>query len=118
MPLTPLADRAAPTPLAGMTYPHYASNLLSDERGGPVVSDGATDPHPSGLVLARLSAAAEATLLSVLVKAPHRKQGIGTALVQAAEQLLRERGATVGSGTYPSGKESTPAVERVLAKCG
>ena len=111
--LLPLTDRASAVPFAGMTYPHFVPALL----GGSAVAVGATDPEPCGLVLAELQGD-HAVVRSVLVKATHRGRGIGTRLMRAAEDALRARGATGLSGTYPAGKETTPALERVLAKCG
>lgn len=115
--LTPLADRAAAIPFAGMTYPHFVPALLGVTPDGPAIAIGATDPEPCGLVLAQLQGSS-AVVRSVLVKATHRKRGIGTELLKAAEDAARARGATELSGTYPAGKDATPAVERVLAKCG
>jgi GNAT superfamily N-acetyltransferase len=115
--LLPLADRAAAVPFAGMTYPHFVPALLAVAPDGPGIAIGATDPQPCGLVLVQVHGA-DALVRSVLVKATHRKQGIGTLLLKAAEEAARARGATHLSGTYPAGKDATPAVERVLAKCG
>lgn len=115
--LTPLTDRTAAVPFAGMTYPHYIPTLLGVTPDGPVVAIGATDRDPCGLVLAELHGD-HAQLRSVLVKATHRNRGIGSMLVTAVEASLRARGAAGVSGTYPAGKDATPAVERTLAKCG
>ena len=115
--LLPLTDRAAAVPFAGMTYPHYIPTLLGVTPDGPTLAIGATAPEPCGLVLAQI-ADSHAHIRSVLVKAAHRKQGIGTTLLRAAEEALRARGVTTVSGTFPGGKDTTPAVERILAKCG
>jgi hypothetical protein len=102
-----------------MTYPHYAPTLLSATTDGPVVALGATDDEhqPCGLALAKLDGA-EAVLLSVLVRPDCRRAGLGTSLVREIEARVRDRGATELSGIYPLGKDATPAVERVLTKCG
>jgi GNAT superfamily N-acetyltransferase len=115
--LASLTERATAIPFAGMTYPHYLPHLLGVTPDGPVIAVGADISGPCGLVLARVSDG-EGEVLSVLVRAEHRNKGIGTALVEAIEDRLRERGAAIVHGTYPTGKESTPAVERVLAKRG
>jgi hypothetical protein len=98
-----------------MTYPHYIPTLLA--TAPTTLAIGARNPEPCGLVLVEVPNG-EAILRSVLVKAPHRRAGIGTTLVRAAEEALRTVGITHISGTYPAGKDSTAAVEGLLARCG
>ncbi|HUR53373.1 MAG TPA: GNAT family N-acetyltransferase [Gemmataceae bacterium] len=117
--LLPIADEAAARPFAAMTYPYYAPDLLAASADGPVVAVGATDDdrRPCGLALAKVTGT-DAALLSVLVQPDRRRAGLGTELVRAVEERVRERGAAELSGIYPLGKDATPAVERVLTKCG
>jgi GNAT superfamily N-acetyltransferase len=73
-----------------------------------------------GLALARVSREdrGEATLLSIAVKGPWRRQGLGTRLLGALEEELRRRGCRRVGLTYVSGNPSTPAVERMLSRHG
>jgi hypothetical protein len=82
-----------------------------------VVAWGAVADAPCGLALAQLDGT-EATLLSVSVIPEQRQQGFATRLLQSLEVRLRELGATTLTGTYPLGKPTTPAVERLLSRAG
>jgi GNAT superfamily N-acetyltransferase len=115
--LHPLFDEPAARPFAAMTYPHHVPDLLSASATGPIVAVAATDDAPAGLALAKLDGP-EAALLSVLVRADLRRTGVGAALLGAIEDRVRELGATELVGVYPLGKDATPAVEALLARCG
>jgi hypothetical protein len=48
----------------------------------------------------------------------YRGQGLATALVEAMEETLRERGAASVEAVYTTGKASIPAIERIFEKRG
>jgi GNAT superfamily N-acetyltransferase len=75
----------------------------------------------AGLALAELPLDAGGPppeLLSLFVSPAARCAGVGTALLAALERELAARGASLLAAVYTAGKESTPAVERVLEKRG
>ena len=59
-----------------------------------------------------------AELLSVFVVEHARNRGVGTALVHAAERGARSVELPSITAVYTSGRPGTPALERVLQKCG
>jgi len=113
-----------------------------DERSGPAyvhlafVKDKAAlsrlDPHgpylavglrvlgwPVGLGLAVLDAeSGHGAVRSLAVAPPCRGRGIATALLTTLEDGLRARGCTHAHIHYSDGPGTTPALERVLQKCG
>jgi|WetSurMetagenome_2_1015567.scaffolds.fasta_scaffold288574_2 GNAT superfamily N-acetyltransferase len=117
---------------AAMTFPAYRHLLslepaprLPDEPEQRVVQavgvlacDG---DRPVGLALAEIPATpgeGSAELLSLFVAPDHRRQGIGSALVEAIETELRIRGFVAVDATYTTGKPSIEAVERIFSRRG
>lgn len=114
-----LQDATAATPFLGMTYRSYAPLLVALADGGPGVAVAATGDVPLGLALAELKGQGETAQVQSLYVVPNaRKQNIATRLLTVLEHELAGRGVGDVFGVYPSGKETTPAVERVLAKRG
>jgi GNAT superfamily N-acetyltransferase len=110
------ADQAAP--FLGMTYRSFVPLLTALTPDGPAVAIGAFTDQPAGLAVAELKSAETAMLLSIYVVPAARQRGIGTGLVTATEEALVARGIVEVHAVYPSGKESTPFVERLLAQRG
>ncbi len=118
-------------PFAGMTFPAYRHLLEGvparrhqDAAGAPTIRPLAigllVEEEPAGLALAELpmEAGHEPELLSIWVTPSLRGRGLGTLLVAAAEQAVAERGFRRLEAVYTTGKASTPAVERILARRG
>ncbi|MFK7692084.1 GNAT family N-acetyltransferase [Paenibacillus sp. HJGM_3] len=81
--------------------------------------DGARKTEAVGLLLLHCPAGSEgAEVVSLFVKAPYRRRGIGTALLRLAEGLLQERQRSKLSLIYYSGKPITPAIESFLHREG
>lgn len=77
----------------------------------------AIDDRPVGIAAASMpnnSGVADAHALKVLP--PHRGRGVGTALLERLEDLVRETGARVLQGSFRASISSLPALERVLEK--
>jgi GNAT superfamily N-acetyltransferase/SAM-dependent methyltransferase len=106
--------------LAGMTYPAFRSNLLGtgpNRTSMGVVAN--SDEGPCGLALAHPAVGNElAQVLSVFVVPQFRRQGIGGELLTRITTLLQERGEPRVVVSFPTGKEATPIVERMLARRG
>jgi len=114
-----------------MTFPVYR-HLLSLELAPrhPEQGDTATvqplavaahaGNEAAGLVLAAIptSTGKVPEVLSLFVAAAHRNQGVGTRLVLELENLMRGGGVRTVEAVYMSGKESVPAIERILEKRG
>lgn len=115
-----------------MTFPAYR-HLMSLQQAlrlpsepeqrlvQPVALVARAAGQPVALALAELPVRATdgaPELLSVLVSAAHRGQGVATALVAAMEDALRARGAAAVEAVYTTGKPSIDAVERIFAKRG
>ena len=123
----------APMAFIAMTFPAYRHLLSFDDKSTRHVDT--TDNRwirplalaawhgnvPVGLVLAELPVTPDGTapqLLSMFVDPKFRDQGVGTALVNALETLIRERGFAYVEAVYMTGRPGTEAIERVLAKRG
>jgi GNAT superfamily N-acetyltransferase len=129
---SPVVIEEARAPLdeawAAMTFPLYRPLLPLVGTGAaaaqgalPIACRALERDRPVGLVLAQHTAAAldSAELLSVYVAAAYRGRGIATRLVACLEHAARDRhGVGELTGSYMTGKPSTPAVERVFEKCG
>jgi GNAT superfamily N-acetyltransferase len=115
--LSEVADRQA---LAEMTYPAYRECLLTAEPGQETVGVVAfTEGKPCGLALAQLCwSGTPAEVLSVFVERSRRGQGIGGQLLARITDLLKEQNEPLVLARYPRGRESTPAVEYLLANQG
>jgi GNAT superfamily N-acetyltransferase len=107
-----------PQTLAGMTYPQYRPKLLLTGPDPRVLGVVAAGEGPCGLSLAELSPGEPARILSLFVLPSARRQGLGGELLARLTDQLRDRGERLALAVYPTGKESTPAVERILARQG
>jgi GNAT superfamily N-acetyltransferase len=123
-----------PPGLEEMTFPVYRPLLTlapasrHPEQGDarrirPVAVVARSAGRLAGLALAELPlepepGGAPPELLSLFVKPAARCAGVATALLAALERELRSRGVSRLATVYTAGKESTPAVERVLEKRG
>jgi GNAT superfamily N-acetyltransferase len=111
-------DQAAP--FREMTYPAYVPFLDTLGVDPDTIAIAAFAPEgdePLGLGLARTGQPL-AQVLSLFVVEPARRKHIGTGLLAHLEEALAERGAPAAFLTYPSGRESTPAVEQIVARRG
>lgn len=100
------------------TYRAYQHILYGLESGGRVAAFGAlVDGVPAGMSICEFTPASS-NIVSICVGAEFRNQGVGAALLTAAEEELTARGSEQAVLTYATGKPTTPALERMLAKCG
>jgi GNAT superfamily N-acetyltransferase len=108
------------TPYLGMTYRSFTPLLLALNDAGPGVAVAAVGDVPLGLALAELKGQGESAQVQSLYVVPAaRRQGIATQLLARLEDALANvYGAGDALAVYPGGKDSTPAVERLLAKRG
>ena len=105
------------SPFLGMTYPSFSARLSNLERETALLALGAWKGLPAGLALAEIKPYS-AEVLSLFVGALFRRQGIAGALLARLEHELSQRGVGRLSLTYPSGKPTTAALERLLQKNG
>ena len=102
-----------------LTFPSFQPYLQTLIIGGNLVAIGAADGNrPIGLALAESRADGSAKILSILVQARDRRQGVGTALLTRLEQELHSYGSSTAAIVYAAGKPTNPALERLLQKCG
>lgn len=109
----------APPAFAGMTFSSHAALLRGLTPQGEVIALApVADGTPIGLALARIDAdGIGAEVLSLFVQPTLWRQGIGTALLEAVEQVMRERRCREARIAYSTGPSSA-ALERVLQKRG
>lgn len=92
MTLLPL-DPITVAPFAGMTFPRYQRLLASVGTPEHIAIGALGSDQPAGLVLAKHALAERlGTVLSLFVSAPHRRQGIASALLTSVESQLRDAG--------------------------
>lgn len=117
---------------AGMTFPAYRHllalqptvRLPSEPEQWPIMPIALvarTPDGPAALAIAERPMSGgdhAAELLSVFVAAEHRRQGIGTALVEGIEGALAASGQPVVEAVYTTGKPSIAAVERIFERRG
>jgi GNAT superfamily N-acetyltransferase len=128
-----LESLRAPVPpfLATMTFPAYRHLLALDpasrhpDQGDlrlvqPLGVLAMRDGNPAGLVLGEVPIGDQGApeMLSLYTEQEARNQGVGTALVEAFERAVRERGFRRVTAVYMTGKETVGALERVLQKRG
>jgi GNAT superfamily N-acetyltransferase len=126
-PLTP----GIASSFAAMTFPAYRHLLALTPA--PRHLDGTEQPtrqpvgvaalcgdRAVGLALADrpMAGGGHPELLSLFVHSEWRGRGIGTRLIAAVEQSLRDAGDSVVDAVYMSGRPTTAAVERILQKRG
>jgi GNAT superfamily N-acetyltransferase len=116
---------------AAMTFPSYR-HLLSLQPSvrhpnenqprtiQPFAIGATVEGRPAGLLIGELPVADNdpPEILSLFVDASHRRQGVATALVRAAEQEASRFGAGEIAAVYMTGKPSIEYVERIFATCG
>lgn len=86
---------------APFTFPHYRRRAPGPAAAGGALALGARAyGRPVGLALAGWTGPAEAELLSVYVQPSWRRQGLGTALLEAIEEAARAAGAGSLSCVY------------------
>lgn len=103
-------------------FPHLQPLLRNLSSDDSLVAIGAAcSDQPVGLILAEVWPEEHdeysAEVRSIFVAASHRCSGIGTALLTAMEDELRQRGCRSVILVYPTGKPTTPALERLQQKC-
>jgi hypothetical protein len=114
--LPEVSDRQA---LGEMTYPAYRQRLLAPVAGQEPIGVAAfTEDGPCGLALAQPGGFDPAEVFSVFVERSMRREGVGGELLARVTALLQSRNEPVVLARYPRGRETTPAVERMLAKQG
>ncbi|WP_114392154.1 GNAT family N-acetyltransferase [Oleisolibacter albus] len=126
----PAAVLAVPAALDGLaayaafTYPRYRPLLgpgtvpdhtlpQADACFAVTAADG--QGRPLGLALAARTAPREGRLLSILVAAPWRRQGLGRRLLAAIETAAAHRGLDLLTAYYNDGLKGRPALEALLA---
>lgn len=112
-----ITERTSADAFQQMTYRPFQEFLASTSLTGSLVAFAAQSDRPAGLVLARVQPDNEsAEVLSLYVALPYRSQGVGTALMAHLETELVQRAVRQAWLVYPTGKQSTPALERLLAR--
>jgi GNAT superfamily N-acetyltransferase len=115
-----------------MTFPAYRHlltleptfRLPGEAEQRPVRAFGVVGRYgdrPVGLALAEMptrEADGAPELLSLFVEPPHRREGLATALVEAVEDGLRDRGFDLVEAVYMTGKAAVAAVERIFETRG
>jgi len=99
-------------PFARFTFPLYRPVLTSREAGITRIA-AMDDDEPAGLVLANRE-----NMLSLAVGKAFRNRGLATSLLSSLEKALATAGMSYAWLTYMGDAASTPALERVLQKCG
>jgi GNAT superfamily N-acetyltransferase len=113
----PLAEVNNRLVLAGLTYPTYRPHLLPNGSEHTVGVLAVSAEGPCGLSLAERSRGNEpARILSLFVAPSLRHRGLGGELLARLTDLLRDLREPRALAIFPAGKESTPAVERLLAR--
>jgi GNAT superfamily N-acetyltransferase len=103
----------------GMTFESYRHLLAGEPPGCRVVAVGAYhQDEPIGLALSVFPADQGAEVLSLFCNEPHRRKGVGDALMAATLEQLRAAGCPSAFARYNTGLASAPAIERLLAKHG
>ncbi len=102
---------------AGFTYKAYQRVLYGLGDWSPQVAVGAfADGVAAGLALGEVTPRKSA-VLSLFTGAGYRNRGLGATLLRKLEQEMIAKGASSATITYVTGKPSTAALERVMAKC-
>jgi hypothetical protein len=102
-----------------MTFPLYRPLLLLPHLAERRIALGATrDGEAVGLGLVELLPDGDANVRSVYVADAHRRQGLGTALLERLEAETAARGRRELTAVYMAGEPNVPAIERMLARRG
>lgn len=101
-----------------LAYPAHQHALHQLGPESPIIAIGAiAEGKPAGLVLAE-ARGEKSAILSICTASAFRNRGIATELLNAAERALRTRDVPSASLTYVTGKPTTEALEKLLARCG
>lgn len=99
------------------TYPAYRDLLRCIDSTGTVVAVGATyESEKVALAMGRVIFPDRGEVLSLYVANKHRLLGLGAALLSRLEGVLAGSGCTRLLLTYPAGRPSTMALDRLLAR--
>jgi GNAT superfamily N-acetyltransferase len=100
-----------------LTFPNFRNLLQNIDSLKSVVAIAVSiQDQPVGLALAQIGEDAQsAEVLSIFVKASHRSQGLGTALLNRLEEELKIRGCVTTKMVYMTGP-TTPVLESLLQK--
>lgn len=108
-------------PYRAFTYPVYRARLAAVEGTDalPAIAIAATvDGVPAGLIYAhRGLPALPARILSLFVDGPHRRRGIGAALLVRLQELMQAAGEPLLTIEYPHLRHGE-ALARALARAG
>jgi GNAT superfamily N-acetyltransferase len=95
-------------------HQHVLYELTAD---APLAAFGAqVEGRAAGLVICE-SGSKLSSIVSICVSSEFRNRGIGSELLRVAAKHLNARGCQQLSLTYLSGRPTTAALERILAKC-
>jgi len=101
-----------------MVFPFHLRALASVTHNGPCLAIGASRGGvPVGLAFGKLPGSVPEAH-SLFVSKDERNQGLGTALLRRLEAEMRRLGARRVRCGYLEKPEQTPALVRVLEKCG
>ena len=115
-----MLDAASGPDFASLAFSMHQAGLATLGAQSPYLAVGARFlGQPVGLGMARVGEdATQAAILSLAVGDAFQGRGVATALLTALQHGLRDRGCTQFHIAYSSGPSSTPALERILQKCG
>lgn len=106
-------------PFHGLTYASLQPLLFSAGNGEVTAVGALEEGEPAGLALAlRLPHKGFTRLASLFVRAGSRRRGIGTRLLAALEEELRREGAERLEASYQTGRSTSEAPPRMLARLG
>ncbi len=101
-----------------LTFRAYQYLLYQLHETGSVIAIGAVaEGRTAGLVIGE-TGQDKSAIISICVDTAYRNRGLGSALLLAMEKEFLTRAAVSPTFTYVTGKPTTPALERMLAKCG
>jgi GNAT superfamily N-acetyltransferase len=113
--LTPLEAMSA----SHLTFPSFLHLLARSGDPGVVAVGAFLDSRPVGLALAvQAERPGPAQVASLFVGKPYRGQGLGKALLTAAQQELARRGSTQVRLEYSTAMPARPALEGLLRRLG
>jgi GNAT superfamily N-acetyltransferase len=106
-------------PFHGLTYASLQPLLFSAGNGEVTAVGALEDGEPAGLALAlRLPRKGFTRLASLFVRERSRRRGIATALLAALEEALRRAGVERFEASYQTGRPTSEAPPRLLARRG
>lgn len=101
------------------TFPRFRDVLRNERPASIIAGTASCYGYPAGLVLAEAKADGQAGIIqSLFVEPRFRQLGFGKALLVFAEDKLREKGCARLEISFIDDRQSTPALKRVLSRCG